>query len=348
MQDTDFLQSQLFATALAGQAFPPVVSHLEMANIQDLTPSQACALNLELSMQLQFMIDHREASLDHLKRGLGSLDMLLEGIAIEMLKSGGYDLPIPFPLQPATIYLTPETPKDTAEDTMVASPEDDEDYEPSAEEIAMATPTLTTAPLSSTDEDKVSKSTSPAAQATTTTTTANNKAQSRSKATRNRRTLANKTEEHVVRNREAQRRFRERQRTTITDLEGQVEAKLAELATAQAEKDASHRRNAIMEGLLRYKNEQVAVMEAGKATQAQIAVPSTVAVDEALLEVINKHTMPGAFTLDKLLRYSPAGVEGHLGPHGLAEEAPALETVVSDYTELGKTFIIFIRFKTLH
>ncbi|KDD71849.1 hypothetical protein H632_c4295p0, partial [Helicosporidium sp. ATCC 50920] len=133
-----------------------------------------------------------------------------------------------------------------------------------------------------------------------------------------------------VRAREAQKRFREKQKSRMVDTEQEVELLCAELERAQVSQAANAARQRVLEKLLRYKDSQLATLEAA----AGEAPAPGLAVRRDMAEIMRSRTVPGMYDPELLLRYHPPGFTEHLDDQGRVREAPPLDKIFEDWTEI--------------
>ncbi|KAK2075550.1 hypothetical protein QBZ16_001658 [Prototheca wickerhamii] len=140
---------------------------------------------------------------------------------------------------------------------------------------------------------------------------------------------ANLTQKQL-RAREAQKRFRDKQRSRMQETEEMVSQLARELQDATLVRDASSKKQAVLERLLEYKDEQVEALE----WQRALNPPPGIIISPEIVEIIRTRTVPGIYTPEMLLRYNPAGYKENLDERGFVKEAPPIEKCFEDWHEM--------------
>lgn len=143
-----------------------------------------------------------------------------------------------------------------------------------------------------------------------------------------------------TRAREAQRRFRQRQKERKAEMANQLETLTNDIEKERLQQEVLGHKHALMENILEYRDDQVSILKRGY--KESLCLPDSLDEEPTPLKyVLPEHlaimkstSTPGAYNLERLLRYTPAGFEGHLGPDGLARTAPPFEKLIDDCSDL--------------
>uniref|UniRef100_A0A1D2A7Y5 BZIP domain-containing protein n=1 Tax=Auxenochlorella protothecoides TaxID=3075 RepID=A0A1D2A7Y5_AUXPR len=133
-----------------------------------------------------------------------------------------------------------------------------------------------------------------------------------------------------LRAREAQKRFRDKQKSRMAETEGTVAELAAELRATQLSTEAAGRKQALLERLLEYKDEQVEALELHK----RLDPPPGIIIPADIMDILRSRTVPGIYTPEMLLRYAPVGYREHLDERGYVKEAPPFDKVCEDWQQV--------------
>lgn len=136
-----------------------------------------------------------------------------------------------------------------------------------------------------------------------------------------------------LRAREAQHRFRARQKERRQSMKAAAARTSDDLAAERASNGELTRRHVVYSRLMEVKEEHLAALQAYR----EASPPRGLTIPPALEELAAEISEAGVYTVEALLSYSPADHRTHMGPDGVAREAPPFAKVCEDLTAIVKS-----------